>query len=305
VATRLHGSSSKSSLRFWALTAGAVASRVPSALVVVGLFTLGTLQITVRVLLPRALLPRASREERRSGLGTPAYNSGFSERVLRVRGMKSPVGSATSRGIEHDDDVLLNALQRGDERIFSRLVECWSPAMLRLALSRVENRAIAEEVVQDAWLTVIRSLNRFERRSMLRTWVFGIVINLARSRARAERRTVPPPDDASGPVVDPARFLAADHPRWPHHWAAEPGHWRTPEADLLAAEIRKVILEAIATLPAAQREVLVLRDVEGIAAGDVCNAVGVTDTHQRVLWHRARSRVRNALERYFAATEAM
>ena len=175
--------------------------------------------------------------------------------------------------------------------------------MLRLALSHGESRAIAEEVVQEAWLTVVRSLDRFGGRSSLRTWVLGIVVNLARSRTRAERRSIAL-SESGGPVVDSTRFLAADHPRWPHHWAMEPITWRTPEQELLAEETRKVIFDAIDGLPAAQREVLVLRDLEGVGAADVCNILGLTDTHQRVLLHRARSRVRNALERYFAATEA-
>ena len=175
--------------------------------------------------------------------------------------------------------------------------------MLRMALSHVESRAVAEEVVQEAWLTVLQSLDRFEQRSAFRTWVLGIVVNLARSRGRAERRSVPLPSDISGPVVEQLRFLPSDHPRWPHHWAIEPASWRTPEEDLLAGETRKAILDAIDGLPAAQREVLVLRDLEGFAAADVCNILGLTDTHQRVLLHRARSRVRTALERYFAATE--
>ena len=174
--------------------------------------------------------------------------------------------------------------------------------MLRLALSRVESRAVAEEVVQDAWLTVVRSLDRYERRSRFRTWVFGIVVNLARSRARAERREVPLSSE-SEPSVDQGRFLPATHPRWPHHWAIEPGAWRTPEDELLAGETRKIILEAIDALPSAQREVIVLRDVEGMPSTEVCNILALTDTHQRVLLHRARSRVRHALERYFAATE--
>lgn len=202
-----------------------------------------------------------------------------------------------------EDDALLRALREGDERVFSELVERWSGMMLRLALSHIENRAIAEEVVQDAWLTVLRSLDRFERRSAFRTWVLGIVVNLARSRARTERRSLSLPSESSGPVVDRLRFLPPDHPRWPHHWAVEPVPWRTPEQELLANETRKVILDAIDTLPSAQREVLVLRDLEGLTGAETCNMLGLTDTHQRVLLHRARSRVRNALERYFAATE--
>ena len=105
------------------------------------------------------------------------------------------------------------------------------------------------------------------------------------------------------PPVDPARFLPATHPRWPHHWAVEPAAWRTPEDELLAGETRQIILEAIDALPPPQREVIVLRDVEGMPSTEVCNILEITDTHQRVLLHRARSRVRNALERYLAATE--
>ena len=207
-------------------------------------------------------------------------------------------------GTDRNDDALLRALHEGDERVFTDLVERWGGVMLRVALAHVKNRAIAEEVVQDGWLTVLRSLDRFERRSSLRTWVLGIVINLARSRARAERRSVAPAPESGGAVVDPARFLPPDHPRWPHHWAVAPVPWRTPEEELLALETRKMILEAIDTLPPAQREVLVSRDLEGLSATEVCNILELSDTHQRVLLHRARSRVRNALERYFAATEA-
>ena len=211
--------------------------------------------------------------------------------------------SARSPDLNGDDDALLRALREGNERVFSDLVDRWSHMMLRLALSRVENRAIAEEVVQEAWLTVLRSLDRYERRSTFRTWVLGIVVNLARSRARAERREVALASE-SAPSVDPARFLPAAHPRWPHHWEVEPAVWSTPEDELLAGETRKVILGAIDALPPAQREVIVLRDVDGMASTDVCNVLGLSGTHQRVLLHRARSRVRNALERYFAATEA-
>jgi RNA polymerase sigma-70 factor (ECF subfamily) len=173
--------------------------------------------------------------------------------------------------------------------------------MLRLALTHVANRAVAEEVVQEAWLTVLRSLDRFERRSALRTWVLGIVVNVARSRARVERRSVPLEAEVAGASVDPARFLPADHPRWPHHWAAEPIAWRTPEEDLLAGETRRIMLQAIDALPPTQHDVLILRDVEGVGAADVCNILGITDTNQRVLLHRARSRVRAALERHLAA----
>lgn len=204
-----------------------------------------------------------------------------------------------------DDEALVRALQQRDERVFTDIVERWSGIMLRLALSHVSSRAVAEDVVQEAWLTMMRSLERFEGRSAFRTWLLGIVVNLARSRARTEKRSVPLPPEPDGAAVAAARFLPADHPRWPHHWAVEPVPWRTPEEDLLAGETRRVILESIEQLPAAQREVLALRDLEGLSGGEVCNVLGLTDTNQRVLLHRARSRVRQALERYFAATETM
>jgi RNA polymerase sigma-70 factor (ECF subfamily) len=111
-------------------------------------------------------------------------------------------------------------------------------------------------------------------------------------------------DGRTVPKIVPASFQNGTSPRWPHHWAVEPAAWRTPEDELLAGETRKVILGAIDALPPAQREVIVLRDVDGMASTDVCNVLGLSGTHQRVLLHRARSRVRNALERYFAATEA-
>ena len=206
--------------------------------------------------------------------------------------------SVRSSDLDRDDDALVRALREGDERVFTGLVDRWSQMMLRLALSRLESRAVAEEVVQDAWLTVLRSLDRYERRSTFRTWVLGIVVNLARSRARAERRQVSLLSESER-SVDQARFLPATHPRWPHHWAVEPAAWRTPEDELLAAETHNVILEAIDSLPAAQHEVIVLRDIEGLPSSEVCNILGLTDTHQRVLLHRARSRVRHALERYY------
>jgi RNA polymerase sigma-70 factor, ECF subfamily len=202
-----------------------------------------------------------------------------------------------------EDDELLKALRNRDERVFSDLIERCSGIMLRLALAHVRNRAIAEEVVQEAWLTMLRSLDRFEGRSSFRTWLLGIVVNLARSRARAERRSIQMPAEADGPVVDPARFLPADHARWPHHWAVEPVPWPTPEEDLLAGETRAVILETIESLPATQREVLVLRDLEGLSAAEVRNVLGLSDTNQRVLLHRARTRVRVAMERHFTPTE--
>jgi len=204
-----------------------------------------------------------------------------------------------------DDGALIAALRARDEDVFCDLVARWSGAMLRIARAHVMTRAAAEDVVQEAWLTVLKSLDRFEHRSAFRTWVLGIVINVARARARDERKSLRLDEDVQGGSVDPSRFLPAEHPRWPHHWATEPAKWRTPEQDLLDDETRAVIAAAIDALPAAQREVLVLRDVEGLSSSDVCNIARITDTNQRVLLHRARSRVRAALERYLAAAEAV
>jgi RNA polymerase sigma-70 factor (ECF subfamily) len=202
------------------------------------------------------------------------------------------------------DDALLERIGNGDEQVFTELVSRWSGVMLRLALVHSDGRAVAEEVVQEAWLTVLRDLGRFERRSTLRTWVLGIVVNLARSRARAERRSLPIALTTGEAAVDPARFRPHDAARWPDHWALAPMPWPAPEDAVLAREARDVILDAIAALPPSQREVLVLRDLEGFTAAETCNVVGVSDTNQRVLLHRARSRLRNALERYFDVTEA-
>jgi RNA polymerase sigma-70 factor (ECF subfamily) len=213
-----------------------------------------------------------------------------------------PRAAERVRDPNENDDALLEVLLAGDERAFTTIVEEWSGGMLRLALLHTGSRAVAEEVVQDAWLTVLRDLHRFERRSSLRTWVLGIVVNLARARARRERRSLPLPD-ASSPTVDPARFRATDAPRWPGHWAVPPAPWPAPDEALLAAEALHVIVGAVGELPPRQREVLVLRDLEGVSAEEACNVLGLSDTNQRVLLHRARTRVRNALERYFDETE--
>jgi RNA polymerase sigma-70 factor, ECF subfamily len=196
-----------------------------------------------------------------------------------------------------------DALRAGDEERFAELVQRWNAPMLRLAMARVGSRAVAEEVVQEAWLTVLRDLDRFEGRSTLRTWVLGIVCNLARARARAERRALPVPLDETGPVVPPSRFRAPDAREWPDHWRLGPVAWPAPEEALLAGEACRVMLRAVAALPPAPREVLVLRDLEGFSGEETCAALGLSDGNQRVLLHRARARVRGEIERYFDATE--
>jgi RNA polymerase sigma-70 factor, ECF subfamily len=207
------------------------------------------------------------------------------------------------------DHELIAALQDGDEATFRALVEFHSPALVRVAGAYVRSRAVAEEVVQETWLGVLQGLDRFEGRSSLKTWLYGILTNCAMARARKEGRSVPfsalAAAEAGGgePSVDPDRFLPADHDRFAGHWALAPARWATPEERLLAGETRGVILAAIERLPDAQRTVIALRDIEGWPAEEVCAALGISEGNQRVLLHRARARVRAALEDYHGAVE--
>jgi RNA polymerase sigma-70 factor (ECF subfamily) len=203
---------------------------------------------------------------------------------------------------ETSDAARVAALLAGDERAFALLVDELSPRMLKMARVYLADAA-AEDAVQEAWLVVLRGLDGFEGRSALATWVLGIVVNTARARGRKEARTRPfsslESDDSSG--LDPERFLPADHERWPGHWAIAPTPW--PEEALESAEARRVVREAVAGLPESQRAVITLRDMVGCTPQETCNALGLTDTNHRVLLHRARTRVRAALEAAFDATE--
>ena len=176
----------------------------------------------------------------------------------------------------------------------------YGPMMLRVALMYVSTRAVAEEVVQEAWIGVLKGIGRFEGRSSLKTWIFRILTNTAKTRAQREGRSVPFSALASaatdGEAVDPERFLG-DGERFAGHWGAPPRRWG-PEERLVSAEAQEVIDAAIATLPPAQAAVITMRDVEGLDAEEVCNALDLTETNQRVLLHRARSKVRQALEEY-------
>ncbi|HEU0023588.1 MAG TPA: sigma-70 family RNA polymerase sigma factor, partial [Thermoleophilaceae bacterium] len=209
-----------------------------------------------------------------------------------------------------DEGRLLEALRAGDEAAFVKLVDSYSSSLLRVATIYVGSRAVAEEVVQDTWLGVMRGLDRFEGRASLKTWLFKILTNTAKTRGARERRTVPfssLADHEAGegdPAVDAERFLPADNDRWPHHWALGPTRWETPEEGLLSGETRRLILEAIEGLPPAQRAVITLRDIEGWPSEEVREALEVSEANQRVLLHRARSKVRTALEGYFGAVES-
>jgi len=203
-----------------------------------------------------------------------------------------------------DEAALLAALRRGDEAAFLALVERHHTALVRLAQVYVGDRARAEDVAQEAWLGVVRGLGRFEGRSSLKTWLFRILVNCAKTRAVREARSVPFSDLGDvdladgGPSVEPERFHGAGH-RIAGHWSDPPRAWDDlPEERLLAAETRGVLGRAIEALPPGQRAVVTLRDVEGLSAAEVCNMLGLSETNQRVLLHRARSRLRQALESY-------
>ena len=204
-----------------------------------------------------------------------------------------------------DELALVEALRRREEAAFVKLVESYGTALLRLAQTFVRTRAVAEEVVQETWVGVLKGIDRFEGRSSLRTWIFRILTNQAKTRAVREGRSAPFSDLESeteeGPLLDPSRFVHAGEP-WGGHWRSFPGQWGEPEERLLASEARRVIASAIEALPPGQRAVVTLRDIEGLSSEETCNALEISETNQRVLLHRARTKVRLALETYL--TEA-
>jgi RNA polymerase sigma-70 factor, ECF subfamily len=216
---------------------------------------------------------------------------------------------SNGEGQPEDDAKLVAALKAGDEAEFTRIVDEWSPALLRVALQHVPSRAIAEEVVQDTWIGVLNGIQRFEGRSALRTWVFQILLNTARTRGHRERRTLPfsalrrrQEEGRDEPAVDADRFQGRRGEN-PGAWARPPQEWESPEQQLASAEARMRMLDAIAALPPRQRDVITLRDIQGWPAEEACNALGISESNQRVLLHRARSKVRSALESLFEEQE--
>jgi RNA polymerase sigma-70 factor (ECF subfamily) len=203
-----------------------------------------------------------------------------------------------------DDQRLVEALQRGEESAFVALVEAYQGLLIRLAMPYVAHRAMAEDVVQETWLGVLRGLDRFEARSSLKTWICRILVNRARTRAQRDGRLVPfasfTADDeaADEPAVDPVRFYSTG--RFEGHWVSMIQSWDDlPEESLLSDETRELVRAAIEALPAHQRTVITLRDIEGWPSSEVCAALEISEANQRVLLHRARGKVRQALERYF------
>jgi RNA polymerase sigma-70 factor, ECF subfamily len=200
------------------------------------------------------------------------------------------------------DARLLAALRAGDEQAFATLVTRYHASLKRVARAYVSTDAVAEDVVQETWLAVIDGLDRFEERSTLKTWLFHILTNKAKTRGVRERRSVPfaslgraGEEEASVP----ADRFQGEGDAWPGHWATPPRPWEDPERRLASLEAREHLRAAIAALPATQQAVLTLRDVEGLEAEEVCRLLDVSAGNQRVILHRARARVRSELERYF------
>ena len=201
-----------------------------------------------------------------------------------------------------DDAAVVEALKAGDEDAFAALVAMYHSSLQRLALAYVATREQAEDAVQETWLAVLNGIDRFEGRSSLKTWIFRILVNRAKTKGVREHRSVPfsaleGDGEAAEPSVDPARFQ--DRGRLAGAWSAPPASWEgIPEDRLLSAETRRVVDDAIAALPPTQRAVITLRDVRGFTAAEASEALGLTDANQRVLLHRARSKVRARLEEY-------
>jgi RNA polymerase sigma-70 factor, ECF subfamily len=204
-----------------------------------------------------------------------------------------------------DDPELVARLRAGDEHAFDALLNEHHRSLIRIAMTYVDDIDVAEEVAQETWLAVLRGLERFEARSSMKTWIYSILVNRAKTRALREGRYVPLStlsnfDESDEPAVDSDRFLPPDYPKAAGHWNEFPRDWRDiPEAVLLSKETVQRIREAIAALPLNQREVMTLRDIEGLTSDEVCSILGICDTNQRVLLHRARSKVRRKLELYF------
>jgi RNA polymerase sigma-70 factor, ECF subfamily len=198
---------------------------------------------------------------------------------------------------------LLDALRAADESAFAALVREHHASIVRMARVYVSNRATAEEVAQETWLAVLNGLDRFEGRSSLKTWIFRIVANIAKTRAQRDARSRPFSslgDERDEPAVDADRFAPAGA-RWAGHWKSYPERWDTvPEERLVGKETLSCVESAIEQLPPTQREVITLRDMEGWSSEEVCSALELSETNQRVLLHRARSKVRQVLEAYLS-----
>ncbi|MBI5927788.1 MAG: sigma-70 family RNA polymerase sigma factor [Chloroflexi bacterium] len=205
-----------------------------------------------------------------------------------------------------EDAGIIQGLRRGDESVFVSLFNQYQNSLLRLALIYATDQRIAEEVVQETWLAVLKGIHRFEGRSALKTWIYSILINRAKTVAQREGRhsdlalSLDEQADLDESTVAVDRFRPDEDPQYPHHWLSGPQDWgELPEEKLLSDETRRVIFMAIEGLSPNQREVITLRDIEMLSSEEACNILGISESNQRVLLHRARGRVRQALEQYF------
>ena len=208
---------------------------------------------------------------------------------------------ASHKGV--DEALLLKSLSEGDEDAFTWLVQQYHGSLVRLALSYVEDEVLAEEVAQETWIAVLRGLDRFESRSSLKTWIFTILVNRAKTYSQREKRTLLLSEFEdlleNEPTVDPDRFFPQDSQKSPGHWIKHPTSWEDiPESIMLSRELMNVVLTAIAALPSGQMTVITLCDIEGFSTEEACNILGVSETNQRVLLHRARAKIRSVLENY-------
>jgi RNA polymerase sigma-70 factor (ECF subfamily) len=211
------------------------------------------------------------------------------------------VQPAKAPGLTKGEDTLIARLRKGDEAAFDELVSQHHGVLIRMAMGYVADREVAEEVVQDTWMAVIESLDRFEGRSSLRTWIFGILIHKAKDRGVREKRhttfsSFESSDDDSEEAIDPSRFQQSGE--WAGHWAFPPRPWdnQTPEKLLASQQAVTAMQKAIDELPATLKDVLILRDVEGVESKEICELLKITETNLYVRLHRARERVRQAVE---------
>ncbi len=225
------------------------------------------------------------------------------------QGMPQPerpsASSSTNASTAEDERNLVAALRGGDEAAFMTVLNRYHTPLLRLARVYVPNQTAAEEVVQETWIGLLQGIGRFEERSSLKTWLFHILMNRAKTHAQREGRSIPfsslpgADDEQADGGIEADRFLPLDDPQWPGGWKSFPQRWdEIPEERLLSLETRSHIEQAIQALPPAQREVITLRDVEGWTSDEVCDFLGISQANQRVLLHRARAQVRRALEQY-------
>jgi RNA polymerase sigma-70 factor (ECF subfamily) len=199
-----------------------------------------------------------------------------------------------------DDWRIIEALRAGDDQVFAALVARYHPAMVRLAVAYAGDAAEAEAIAWDIWQRVLQELSQFDGHASLTTWLFRILLDRARAGAQQSGRAAPfsiPPTEEGESVIDPERFLPAEH-RWAGHWATPPRVWSSdPDGSVDIPRDRDRIGAVVASLPPGQQIVITLRDIEGWSSAEVCNVCQISETDQRVLLHRARSRVRRELER--------